>query len=176
MTVKSSRRKRTGRTGAKHPLDCSRIEPMLFDYFSRELGDRQSMLVREHVRQCRACSEAAASIQNMVAWMKENDPGRNAPTALTGRRRRWLLWLMEHPFVARCLLHSRMTALVVACVFVLLVLLVLLTLRPHDWIRRDLPRYPVRLEVVDPTAMPGTSRRDSDPPPLDPPPARSEYW
>jgi len=80
--------------------------------------------------------------------MRRNDPGVSAPSALTKKRRRRLLWLMQHPFVSRCLGHPRLTAFVVAVVVLTLVIVYLLTLRYPDFIRRDLPRYPVQLENV----------------------------
>lgn len=169
MATKRNLERRSGQSSAKHPIDCSRIQPMLFDYLSHELGERKSMLVREHLRHCTDCSQEAVELQQTVLLMKNNDPGVSAPLALTRKRRRRLLWLMQHPFVARCLGHPRLTAFVLAIIVLTLVFAYLLTIRYPDFIWRDLPRYSVELEPrVCPSG--GAPGETVQPPRIDPPP------
>ncbi len=127
---------------------------MLFEYMSHELGDPQSLLIREHLRHCEGCSEAAMKLQKTIDWMKRNDPAESMPTEISPKRRRRLIWLMEHPFVARCLKHYKRTSLVVAVIVMILVFLYLLTIQYPDFMKRELPRFPVRLNLVAPPPDP----------------------
>lgn len=164
MAINRNPEKRSKQSGAKHPIDCLRIQPLLFDYLSHELGERESLCVREHLRHCVVCTAEAAELQQTFVMIKRNDPGILAPSALTGKRRRRLLWLMHHPFVSRCLGHPRLTAFVVAVVVLAVVFAYLLTVRYPDFIRRDLPRYPVQLEGVSRPI--DAASEEVEPPPL----------
>lgn len=169
MATNRNREQGAKPSGAKHPIDCSRIQPMLFDYLAHELGERQSLLVREHLRHCGDCTEEAAALQQTLVLMQRHDPGVSAPSALTSKRRRRLLWLMQHPFVARCLGHPRLTAFVVSVVVLTAIFVYLLTVRYPDFIRHDLPRYPVQLEGAV-RSFDTHSEASDQPPVIDPPP------
>lgn len=152
-----------------YPLDCGKIRDMLFEYMSHELGDPQSLLVREHLRHCEACSDTAQKFQKTIEFMRRHDPAESVAAAISPKRRRRLIWLMEHPFVAKCLKHYKMTSLVVAVLVLIVTFLYLLTIRYPDFMQRDLPRFPVRLKVDEPqpTLAP---LQHLTPPPLDEPP------
>ncbi|MGI5868083.1 MAG: anti-sigma factor family protein [Kiritimatiellia bacterium] len=102
-----------------HVMDCETIRRQLFDYLSHELASAPSTLVREHLRRCPACSEEAARIQKAVDALRSHDPGEDAASAFEGRRRRRLLWLMAHPFIAACLRHHVAVSIIVAIVVLL---------------------------------------------------------
>lgn len=153
-----------------HPVACEKIREMLFDYQSRELGDSQSLLVREHLRHCEACSNAAAKLQQTIDLMKRHDPAASVPTEISPKRRRRLIWLMEHPLVATCLKHYKRTSLVVALIVLILVFLYLLTIQYPDFMQRELPRFPVRLKLVDPSPEPPVLQQLAPLPDEDPPP------
>lgn len=153
----------------EYPLDCGKIREMLFEYMSHELGNPQSLLVREHLRHCEACSGAAQKIQRTIDLMRRHDPGESVPSVISPKRRRRLIWMMEHPLVANCLKHYKVTSLVVAVIVLIVTFLYLLTVRYPDFMQRELPRFPVRLKIVDPqSTLPPLQQ--PDPPPLDEPP------
>ena len=118
------RRKTT--PGGGRSVDCEKIRGQLFDYLSHELGGGPSTLVREHLRRCPACSEEAARIQKVVEALRSHDPGAAAAPAFEGRRRRRLLWLMEHPFIGACVRHHVATSIVVAVVLLAVATLIVM--------------------------------------------------
>ena len=124
--MSSDTRRRKKKPGGGHPVDCATIRGELFAYLSHELGDGQSTLVREHLRRCPACSEEAVRIQKVVAALRLHDPGEAAAPAFEGRRRRRLLWLMAHPFIAACVRHHVATSIVVAVVLLAVATLVVM--------------------------------------------------
>jgi hypothetical protein len=55
------------------PLKCEEIQQVLFSYMSRELGETQSVLVREHIRKCAVCRAEAVEIEETLALLKQSD-------------------------------------------------------------------------------------------------------
>lgn len=155
------RRKTT--PGGGHAVDCEKIRGQLFDYLSHELGGGPSTLVREHLRRCPACSEEAARIQKVVEALRSHDPGEAAAPAIEGRRRRRLLWLMAHPFIAACVRHHVVTSIVVAVVLLAVATLVVMRVVRFPLLPKALP--PVEL-ILDGGEAPET------PPLVDVPPLR----
>ncbi len=109
------------------PVDCAEIRSLLYDYMARELGDKRSRLVREHLRHCPACSEEAAAITTTLAALRETDPlpGTSAPASLTDARRRRLRLLVSHPWLNWIDQHARIVALVVTILILAATLLIL---------------------------------------------------
>ena len=97
-------------------VDCEKIREHLFDYLSHELGGGPSSLLREHLRRCPACAAEAHRIQQALDTLRSHDPGESAAPGLDPRRRRRMLWLMGHPFIALCVRHHTATAIVVAAI------------------------------------------------------------
>ncbi len=157
MATERTRERSPEKPDVEYPLDCGKIREILFEYMSHELGDPQSLLVREHLRHCEACSDTAQKFQKTITLMRRHDPAESVVSAISPKRRRRLIWLMEHPFVAKCLKHYKVTSLVVALIVLVVVFLYLLSIRYPDFIQRELPRIPVRLNVTEP---------QQDPPPL----------
>lgn len=155
------RRKAT--PGVGRSVDCERIREQLFDYLTHELGGGSATLVREHLRRCPACSEEAARIQKVVQALRLHDPGAVVAPAIEGRRRRRLLWLMEHPFIGACIRHHVATSIVLAVALLAVVTFVIMHIVRFKPLPESLP--PVEL-ILDGDAV-------SDAPPLiDVPPLR----
>lgn len=119
--------------GASGRVDCWRIEEVLFDYLSRELGEQQSLLVREHLRHCDPCRRQAAQLQSTVDLLRAQDPAATVVACLSNPRRRRLLRVLLHPVLDWIIRHHVMTAVLAALVALGVVLLVL------TWLGSPLP-------------------------------------
>lgn len=122
------------------PVDCRQIQSVLFDYMARELGDGQSLLVREHLRHCDACRREAAAMQETVELLRAHDPGRLAAPRLSEGRRRRLLRALLHPVMDWIIVHHWLVAALAALLLLggLLGLLALFGRQPDFvpiWIR-----------------------------------------
>jgi len=135
-------------SGAEHPLDCAVIRELLFSYMADELGDGQTVLVREHLRHCESCAEEALKIQQTIELVRGNDPAASVSDGFSAKRRRRLLWLMEHPFVAKCLRHYRVTSLVLTVLALVVIFFMMMLVKIHENKIRALPS--VRLITVEP--------------------------
>lgn len=79
-------------------MACEEIQALLFDYMTRELGTGRSDLVREHLRKCTACQQAAAEMQDTLNLLhRANSGGDNVPARLSEQRRARILWALAHP-------------------------------------------------------------------------------
>lgn len=142
----SDDRHRKTTPGVGRSVDCERIRGQLFDYLSHELGGGPATLVREHLRRCPACSEEAARIQKVVEALRSHDPGAIAAPAIEGRRRRRLLWLMEHPLIGACVRHHVATSIVVAVVLLAVATLVVMRIVHFEMPPGRLPPVELRLD------------------------------
>lgn len=85
-------------------MSCEKIQEVLFDYMSHELGDKQSLLVREHLLHCEKCRKEAARIQETLDILKSDTfvvPPERLSNSVRDRLRRALLhpvldWIYEH--------------------------------------------------------------------------------
>lgn len=140
------------------PVGCDQIQAVLIAYLARELGGSASVLVREHLRHCAACQAEAAEVARTLDLLKEGDPGLGAPSALSDRRRRRVLWAWAHPLLAWCVRRHHWVSLAAA---ILALALALLALR--QWrLDRPLPKgYPVLIKGPRDPARPdgGTTPR-----------------
>lgn len=161
---------RQGKSGAEHPIDCGKIRELLFAYMSHELGEGQSVLVHEHLRRCEACAGEALKIQRTLDLLKSHDPAESVAAEFSPKRRQRLIWLMAHPFMAKCIKHHRVTSFVLAAVFVAIVLALILLL----WRRQEPPTAlpPVIMGVGKPDASPPPQLEHIEPyDPPEPPPS-----
>lgn len=94
-------------------IPCERIQEVLFDYLSGELGDRQSWVVREHLRTCPACSREAARLEETVAILRRSR-GVEPPATLPPTIRRRLARALLHPVLDWMYVHRRLTAWTIA--------------------------------------------------------------
>ena len=136
---------RPPKSSGVHRVDCGQIRELLFAYLTHELGDAQSLLVREHLRHCPDCATEAREMQETVDLIKQNDPAASVATRFAPKRRKRLIWLMEHPFIAKCIKHNRITSLVVMIVVLAILFAILWSLRIYREEVTALP--PVRLEL-----------------------------
>lgn len=100
--------------GAKGAVSCEKIQSLLFDYLSNELGDKQSWIVREHLRVCPHCSHESAQLQKTVSLLKKhtppNDLANHLPLSIRKRLRRAIL----HPIFEWVYAHRKFTAWTIA--------------------------------------------------------------
>lgn len=98
-------------------LNCEDIQAVLLAYMSRELGDTQSVLVREHIRKCEKCRAEAAEIEATLTFMHgSSGDGLAGDERLTDERRERILRAVLHPLVDWIDLHHRLVAIVLAVV------------------------------------------------------------
>lgn len=100
-------------TSRQSPVHCEQIQELLFPYLSNELGERQSWLVREHLRNCHECSSQAARIEAVVTALKSGVRPA-APEHLPETMRRRIERAILHPIIDWMYEHRRLTAWVVA--------------------------------------------------------------
>lgn len=91
------------------PIPCEKIQELLFDYLSNELGDKQSWLVHEHLLGCRECSAEAARLEAAVEALKASRPP-HIPEHLPPTMRRRLERAILHPVIDWMYCHRRLTA------------------------------------------------------------------
>lgn len=107
-------------------MDCESIQDILFDYMTHELGQARSDLVRQHLRKCAECRQAASGIQTTLdALRKARGESLPAPERLSDARRDRLVRACLHPVIDWIDRHHILFSLVCAVVIVLGVFLVL---------------------------------------------------
>lgn len=117
-------------------LKCDDFQMLLFAYMSRELGDVQSRVVREHLRTCDACRREAADIEATLEALQAGAPGDNAGAneRLSDERRKRILRAVFHPVIDWIDRHHRLVSTTVA---VLLLITVVLLLRDFAIFKRQ---------------------------------------
>ena len=129
------RRKPTGRSG--HPMECTEIQSVLFDYMSRELGPARSDLVRAHLRRCPDCQAAGAEIQKTIDLLTQASRNESGlAVSLSPDHRKRMSRAVMHPVLDWVYQHH-----VVASVLVVALVLagLLLALRHTTIWRKDRP-------------------------------------
>lgn len=107
-------------------LRCEDMQMLLFAYMTRELGDVQSRVVREHLRTCETCRQEAAGIEEtLVALRADADDGGDEALRLSDERRERLWRAVFHPVLDWVDRHHRLVAGVVAIFTLLLVIFLL---------------------------------------------------
>jgi len=85
----------------KKMVECEDIQPLLFDYMSRELGEGRAAIVREHLRKCRNCQILAKDMQAAVDLLhKTSKAGSGSPERLSENRRKKIIWAFTHPIIS----------------------------------------------------------------------------
>jgi predicted anti-sigma-YlaC factor YlaD len=127
-------------------MKCDDIQPLLFDYMSRELGDARSALVREHLRKCSDCRQAAAEIQSTLDVLRaDSGSGSGMATSLSEERRRRMLWAASHPVLDWVYVHH----VVVSVAIALVVLLLLSVVLRHARMFRQVPQSGPTIMMFD---------------------------
>lgn len=118
---------------------CDDIQSVLFGYMTRELGDGQAQLVREHLRHCADCSRAAAEIQATLDLLRSASRAQSDPPGhLSEDRRRKISHAIKHPVRHWIEEHHAVVSILVTVLALLVVFLVLRRLRV--WERREAAR------------------------------------
>lgn len=85
----------------KKKVECEDIQPLLFDYMSRELGEGRAAIVREHLRKCRSCQVLAKDMQATIDLLhKTSKAGTGSLEHLTESRRKKIIWAFTHPVIS----------------------------------------------------------------------------
>lgn len=134
------REESTPTTGQGLASTCPQVQPLLFDYLSRELGEKQSEFIQNHLRHCPVCRKEAAELQEAVALLQADRsviPPERVSKGVRARLERALL----HPVLDWCYLHRRLVSWIAAIVLIgLLILIALLCTRYEEtvtyWVAR----------------------------------------
>lgn len=97
---------------------CLRVQEVLFDYMSSELGDKQSGFVREHLLHCPNCRKEAAEIEQTIKLLKKNttpSPEHLSQNALSKIKRAIL-----HPIIDWIYCHRHIFAIIMAILIITL--------------------------------------------------------
>ena len=113
-------------------LQCDTFANMLCEYAMGELDAELTSLVQEHIRNCKSCANEVAAISETVNLMQSNDPAKSAPTEISPKRRQRMIWLMLHPFIAKCVKHYKITSFVITLIVLTLVLLGLFAIKAFE--------------------------------------------
>ncbi len=102
-------------------LKCEDIQEVLLAYMSRELGDAQSILIREHIRKCDDCRSEAAEIETTLALLRRGSGDFLVGEArLTDERRKRILRAVFHPVIDWVDMHHRLVSILLALVVLVL--------------------------------------------------------
>lgn len=100
-------------------VSCDGVQALLFDYMSRELGDKQSLLVREHLLRCESCRREAARMEKTVSMLR-GDRTVNPPEHLKSAARRRIERVFLHPVLDFIYVHRHVVAAILALMIVAL--------------------------------------------------------
>lgn len=107
-------------------LRCEDIQVLLFAYMSRELGDVQSRVVREHVRTCETCRQEAAAIEETLSMLRAGAGESGGEALRLSDERRERLWrAVFHPVLDWVDRHHRLVAGTIALLTLLLTVFLL---------------------------------------------------
>ena len=96
-------------------LKCEDIQEVLLAYMSRELGDTQSVLVREHIRKCDVCRAEAVEVEATLAMLRRGSQSCDVGDArLTDDRRKRILRAVFHPVIDWIDIHHRLVSILLA--------------------------------------------------------------
>jgi hypothetical protein len=101
-------------------LRCEDMQMLLFAYMTRELGDVQSRVVREHLRTCATCRQEASEIDETLAALRAGADVSSGDLRLSDERRARLWRAVFHPVLDWIDHHHRLVAGVVALLSLLL--------------------------------------------------------
>lgn len=106
-------------------LRCEDIQMLIFAYMTRELGDVQSRVVREHLRSCQVCRQEASEIKETLAALRAGADDSSEELRLSDDRRERLWRAVFHPVLDWIDHHHRLVAGLAALLTLLLTLFLL---------------------------------------------------
>ena len=102
-----------GKADNKKRVECDDIQPLLFDYMSRELGEGRAAIVREHLRKCKTCQALAKDIQATIDLLHTTSKaGPKQAERLTESRRKKIIWAFTHPIISWMYKHIWLVSVV----------------------------------------------------------------
>lgn len=108
----------------RNRLRCEDIQMLIFAYMTRELGDVQSRVVREHLRTCETCRQEASEIEETLAALRAGADD-SEDLRLSDERRERLWRAVLHPVLDWIDHHHRLVAGSVALLTLLLTIFLL---------------------------------------------------
>jgi len=109
----------------RNRLRCEDIQMLIFAYMTRELGDVQSRVVREHLLTCQVCRQEASEIKETLAALRAGADDSSEELRLSDDRRERLWRAVFHPVRDWIDHHHRLVAGLSALLTLLLTLFLL---------------------------------------------------
>jgi len=110
----------------KKLMKCEDIQPLLFDYMSRELGEGRAAAVREHVRKCKSCQVLAKDIQATLDLLRTASRAEPKPVEhLTEVRRKKIIRVFTHPLISWIEKHILLASLIITVIVITIVVTVM---------------------------------------------------
>ncbi len=109
---------KSGYVWGEQPLKCEEIQEVLFAYMSHELGDTQSVLVREHIRKCDSCRSEAVEIEETLSMLHQSYE-THGHLRLSDDRRKRILLAVFHPVINWIDLHHNLVSILLALIVLL---------------------------------------------------------
>jgi hypothetical protein len=109
----------------RKPELCDEVRGQLSAYMLRELGDKQSRLVHEHLRLCESCRVEASSFEQIAALLRAHDGSGQESEHLSEKRMARIRFTALHPVWDWVYYRHRFVSVGCAIVLVLLVILLL---------------------------------------------------
>lgn len=130
---------------------CAVIKGYLSAYCANELDPVTKKEVEEHIASCKSCRADFTEYKRVLEVLLSNATNEmTVPHTISPRKRKRMVWLMERPFFAFCVVHHRLTAIVVALTTIVLIMAALFTIKV---LQREKPvSAPVTIVVEDPAA------------------------
>lgn len=142
--------KKEADTGTKKSI-CAEIQPLLFDYMSRELGPGRSDLVREHLRKCPDCQAEAAGMQAAMDVLRAAPRWEpEAPAHLSRWHRAKIIWSVAHPVLDWVIVHHILFSILTVAALILAILLLIFRMQmgvQTDTLPHEETIYSIRLSV-----------------------------
>lgn len=96
-------------------IPCDEIQELLTAYMTKELGESQSALVREHLRKCAKCQAMARDIQSAFdLFAEDRNRERSEHVRLSDRHRARLRRAYMHPLYGWFELHHWLIAIILS--------------------------------------------------------------
>ncbi len=126
---------------------CEKSKKLLPGYVLGDLSQNDRLLVERHVAECSSCREDLARISNAMRFLKNHDPAGDAASGLSEKRRKRVIWIMGHPFLAFCAVHHKLVSFVVSIILTALIVTALFFMKYY--VRPDSALAPVEISVPD---------------------------
>lgn len=103
-------------------ISCEEIREQLPAYMLRELGEKQSRLMHEHIRLCEGCKQEAAQFEKMAGALQKQHPPEEP--VLSDKHLARIRFSAMHPIFDWIYYQHRFVSTI--CAFILIILVVVL--------------------------------------------------